>query len=176
MIEVAEKLIKTVHGRQMLIAIAEVVFTKLAGAITLGLEQFSNGGIFRFKASFGARQPHLAKTGAEDALAGDERRTTSGAALFGVVMDEATTLLGYAVNVGGLIAHQAIAVAAQIALADVVTPEDENVGFSVWHGKGRDDYACLKDGMPAAHRKKAMHFFTPKYLGQNLFAQMQILA
>jgi len=30
--------------------------------------------------------------------------------------------------------------------------------------------------MLAAHRKKAMHFFTPKYLGQNLFAQMQILA
>ena len=147
----------------MLIAIAEVVFAKLAGAIALGLEQFSNGGIFRFKASFGARQPHLAKTGAEDALAGDERRTTSGAALFGVVMDEATTLLGYAVNVGGLIAHQAIAVAAQIALADVVTPEDENVGFSVWHGKERDEYACSKDGMLTAHRKEAMHFFTPKY-------------
>ena len=91
-------------------------------------------------------------------------------------MNEATTLLSYAVNIWGLIAHQAIAVAAQIALADVVTPEDENVGFSVWHGKGRDEYACSKDGMLAAHRKKAMHFFTPKYLGQNLFAQMQILA
>ena len=169
-IEVAKKLVKTMHGRQMLIAIAEVVFTKLAGAIALGLEQFSNGGIFCLKASFGARQPHLAETGAEDALAGNEGSTTSGAALFGVVVNEATTLLSHTVNVGGLIAHQAIAVAAQIALADVVTPEDENVGFSVWHGKGRDEYAYLKDGMAAAHRKKAMHFFTPKYLGRNLFA------
>jgi hypothetical protein len=164
------------HGRQMLIAIAEVVFAKLAGAIALGLEQLSDGGIFRFKASFSARQPHLAETGAEDALTGDESRTTSGAALFGVVVDEATTLLGYAVNVGGLIAHQAIAVATQIALTDVVTPEDENVGFSVWHGKKEDEYACLKDGLPTAHHWKAMHFFTPKHSGQNLFAQMQILA
>jgi hypothetical protein len=175
-IKVAEKLIKTVHGRQMLIAIAEVVFAKLAGAIALGLEQLSDGGIFRFKASFGARQPHLAETGAEDALTGDESRTTSGAALFGVVVDEATTLLGYAVNVGGLIAHQAIAVATQVALTDIVTPEDENVGFSVWHGKQEDEYACLKDGLPAAHRWKAMHFFTPKHSDENLFAQMQILA
>jgi hypothetical protein len=31
----------------MLIAIAEVVFAKLAGSIALGLEQFSDGGIFR---------------------------------------------------------------------------------------------------------------------------------
>jgi len=164
------------HGRQMLIAIAEVVFAKLSSSIALGLEQLSDGGIFRFKAGFSARQPHLAETGAEDALAGDEGRTTSGAALFGVVVDEATTLLGYAVNIGGLIAHQAIAVATQIALADVVTPEDENVGFSVWHGKQEDEYACLKDRMAAEHRKKAMHFFTPKYSGRNLFAQMQILA
>jgi hypothetical protein len=42
-------------------------------------------------------------------------------------------LLGDSVDVGGLIAHQAIAVAAQVALADVVAPEDEDVGLAVGH-------------------------------------------
>jgi hypothetical protein len=49
-------------------------------------------------------------------------------------MNEAATLLGDPIDVGGLVPHQTVAVAAEVALADVVAPEDENVGLAVWHG------------------------------------------
>jgi hypothetical protein len=52
-------------------------------------------------------------------------------------MNEAAAFLGDSVDVGGLIAHQAIAVAAQVALADVVAPENEDVGMTIWHDGGK---------------------------------------
>ena len=135
-VEVAEELVEAVHRRQMLVAIAEMVLAELAGAVALGLEQLGDGGIFSLEALFSTRQAHLGETGAIHALAGDEGGTASRAALLGVVMDELGAFLGHPVDVRGLIPHQAVAIAAEIALADVIAPENQNVGFAVGHGSG----------------------------------------
>ena len=43
MIEVAEELVEAVHGRQELVAIAEMVLAELSGRVALRLEQLGNG-------------------------------------------------------------------------------------------------------------------------------------
>ena len=139
MVKVAEELIEALVGGQVFVAVSEMVLAELAGAVAEGLEQAGDGGIFRAVAQLGARQPHLGEPGAEHALAGDEGGTTGGAALLGVVVDELGAFLGDAVDVGGLVPHQPVAVAAQIALADVIAPEDQDVGLAVGHGL--DEYA-----------------------------------
>jgi hypothetical protein len=62
-------------------------------------------------------------------LAGEEGRAAGGAALFAVVVKEADTLLRDTIDVGGLIAHQAVAVGTDVADADVITKDDEDVGL-----------------------------------------------
>jgi hypothetical protein len=119
----------------MLVAIAEVVLAELAGAVALGLEQFGDGGILSAEAQLCARQAHLGETGAVHALAGDEGGAAGGAALLGVVVNELGAFLGHPVDVGGLVPHQPVAVAAQVALADVIAPEDQDVGLAVGHGR-----------------------------------------
>ena len=49
--------------------------------------------------------------------------------LLAVVVEEADALLGDAVDVGRLVAHQAVAVGADVADADVVAEDDEDVGL-----------------------------------------------
>ena len=58
-IEVAEKLVETVIGRQHIVSITEVVLAELTGNIALRLEQSSNGRIFYSHALLGARQADL---------------------------------------------------------------------------------------------------------------------
>ncbi len=48
-IEIAEELVKSMHGRQEFIAIAEMVLAELAGGVAERLEQFGDGRIFRLK-------------------------------------------------------------------------------------------------------------------------------
>ena len=61
-IEIAEELIEAVHGRQVLVPVAEMVFPELAGGIAERLQQLGDGGIFGLHARGGARQPHLAQS------------------------------------------------------------------------------------------------------------------
>ena len=138
-VEVAEELIKAVHRRQMLVAIAEVVLAELARAVALGLEQLGDGGVFILEALLGPRQAHLAEPGAVDALAGDEGGATGGATLLGVVVDQLGPFICHPVDIWGLVPHQSVAIAAQVALADVIAPEDEDVGLSVRHGWKKSD-------------------------------------
>jgi hypothetical protein len=53
----------------MLVLVAEVVLTELAGALAEGLEQAGDGGILRPKAERGTRHAHLAEAGAKHVLA-----------------------------------------------------------------------------------------------------------
>ena len=50
-----------------------------------------------------------------------------GAALLAVGVGEPHPFLGEAVDVGRAVAHQAVAVAAEVGDADVVAPDDEDV-------------------------------------------------
>ena len=134
-IEVAEELVEAVGGGQVLVLVAEVVLAELAGGVAQRLEQFGNGGIFRLQPDVRAGHAHLGEAGAVGVLPGDEGGAAGGAALLAVRVGEAHPLVGDAVDVGGAIAHQPVAVAAQVGDADVVAPDDEDVRFSVWHGR-----------------------------------------
>ena len=154
-IKVAEKFIKALVRGQVLIPVAEMVLAELAGAVAQGLEQAGDGGIFGAVAELGPGQPHLAEAGAEHALTGDKGRPTGGAALLGVIVDELAALLGDPVDVGRLIPHQSIAVAAEVALADVVAPEDEDVGFAVGHGLWVAHLSMLAKAAGGGHSESA---------------------
>src|SRR5882672_2864362 len=71
----------------------------------------------------------LGEAGAIDALTGDEGRPAGRAGLLAIAVGEQHALLGEPIDVRGAVAHQPVRVAAQIRLADVVAPDDEDVGF-----------------------------------------------
>ena len=49
--------------------------------------------------------------------------------LLAVGVGEQHAFLGEPVDVGRLIAHQAVRIAAQVRLTDIIAPDDEDVGF-----------------------------------------------
>ena len=71
-IEVAEELVEAVHGRQVLVPVAEVVLAELAGGVAERLEQFGDGRIFLLQADRGAGHADLGQAGADRVLAADE--------------------------------------------------------------------------------------------------------
>jgi hypothetical protein len=132
-IEVAEELIETVHRRQMLIPVAQMVLAELAGGVAMRLEQLGDGRVLGTHPHGGARQAHLAQPRAEHALAHNEGGATRRAALLAVAIGKEHAFVGDAVYVGRLVAHHAPAVAAEVPVTDVISPDDQNVGFSFWH-------------------------------------------
>ena len=132
-IEVAEELVEAVHGRQVLVHVAEVVLAELAGGVAQRLEQFGDRRVLGGPADIGARNADLAHSGAVHALSADERRPARRAALLAVGVGEAHALVGDPVDVRCAVAHQAVAVATQVADADVVAPDDQDVRFAVRH-------------------------------------------
>ena len=134
-IEVAEELIEAVRGRQVLVLVPEVVLAKLPGGIAEGFEQLGDGRVLGLEPEVRAWQTDLAEPGAEDALAGDEGRPAGGAALFAVGVGEAHAFVGEAVDVGGAIPHQPVAITAQVGDADIVAPDHEDVRLLVRHDR-----------------------------------------
>ena len=132
-IQVAEELVEAVVGGQMLVLVAQVVLAELAGGVAQRLQQLGDGGILGLQSHFSSRHSHLAQPGAEHALAGDERRTARRAALLGIGVGEQHALFGYTVDVGRPVAHHALTVGADVGDADVISPDDQYVGFFVCH-------------------------------------------
>ena len=132
-IERTEELVEAVGGRQRLVGIAEVVLAELRGHVALGLEQLGDRHIARLQAFLRARQPDLEHAGAEAGLAGDETGASGGTALLAVPVGEQRAFLGDAVDVGRLVTHHAVVVGADVPLADVITPEDQDVWFLRCH-------------------------------------------
>ena len=126
-VEVAEELIEAVIGRQHVVEIAEMVLAELPGGVALLLEQRRDGDDLLVHADRRAGKPDLRQAGAKDALPGDEGRAAGGAGLLAVAVGEQHAFLGDAVDVGRVVAHQPVRVAAQVGLADVVAPDDEDV-------------------------------------------------
>jgi hypothetical protein len=126
-VEVAEELVEAVHRGQELVAVAEVVLAELAGRVAEVLEGRRDGRVLGPEAAVHPGEADLGQAGPVGVLAGDERRPTGGAALLAVVVGETHALVRDPVDVGRPVAHQAVAVAAQVADADVVAPDDEDV-------------------------------------------------
>ena len=92
-IEVAEELVEAVHGRQVFVAVAEVVLAELAGGVAERLEQLGDGRVFLLQADRGAGHADLGQAGADRILAGDEAGAAGGAALLRVVVGEGHAFL-----------------------------------------------------------------------------------
>ena len=92
--------------------------------------------VFLLHALRRARQADLGQAGADRRLPGNERGAAGGAALLAVPVGEQRAFFGDAVDVGRLVTHHALVVGADVEPADVVAPDDEDVGFLSWAGAG----------------------------------------
>ncbi len=128
-VEVTEELVEAVYRRQMFVLVAEVVLAELTAGVAVGLEERCEGHHVVTDPLVRAGHPDGEQTGAERVLAEDEGRPSGGAALLGVPVGEEGTLLRDGVDVGRLVAHHPLVVSTDVPIADVVAPDDENVGF-----------------------------------------------
>ena len=127
-VEVAEEFVEAVIGRQHLVAVTEVVLAELAGDVTERLEQPGDGRVFLLHTFRRTRQSDLGQAGADGRLAGDESGATGRAALLAVPVGEQGAFFGDAVDIRRLVAHHAHVVGADVELADVITPDHQDVG------------------------------------------------
>src|SRR4029450_9540731 len=104
-----------------------MVLAELAGRIAQRLQEFGDSGVLRLQADRCGRNADLGQAGAEAALPGDEGGTARGAGLLAVGVGKAHPLLRDAINIGGAVAHQSVAITAEVGDADIVPPDDENV-------------------------------------------------
>ena len=132
-VEIAEELIEAMHRRQELVAVAEVVLAELPGGVAERLEQLGDGRIFRLQAERGARWPDLGQAGANRRLSGDEGGAAGRTGVLPVPGLEARAFGRDAVDVGRAVAHHAIVVATAVPPADVVAPNDQEVGLCSLH-------------------------------------------
>jgi hypothetical protein len=134
-VEVPEELVEPMDRRQELVPVAEVVLAELAGRIAERLEQLGDRRILGPEADRRRRDADLAQPGAEDALAGDEGGAPRRAALLAVRVREPHPFVGDPVDVGRSVAHQPVAVAAEVGDPDVVAPDHENVRLLGSHAR-----------------------------------------
>src|SRR5262245_23110087 len=117
----------------MLVAVSKLVLAELAGGVALCLKQPGDRHITVLEALRSTGHADLGVAGAEAALAGDERGAPGRAALLRVSVGESHPFVGDAVDVGRSVAHQAIRVATEVGLADVIAPDDDDVWFLGCH-------------------------------------------
>ena len=126
-VEVAEELVEAVHRREEPVPVAEMVLAELAGRVALVLQQVRDRRVLGLQPERRARHPHLGQAGPVAALSGDERCPPGRTRLLAVRVGEPHALRGDPVDVRRPIAHQPVAVAAEVGDADVVAPDDEDV-------------------------------------------------
>jgi hypothetical protein len=73
-VKIAEELVEPVHGRQVLVLVAEMVLAELAGCIAERLHELRDRRIAVLQADRGGRYTDLGEPGAQRRLTGDERR------------------------------------------------------------------------------------------------------
>ena len=150
MVEIAEELVEAVHGRQRLVAVADMVLAELPGGVAEILEQAADRGIELAHAHRRAGEAHLGQAGANAVLAGQERRAAGGARLLAVIVLELEALAGDAIDARGLVAHQAVRVGADIGDADIVAPDDEDVRLAAGRSGRRGRAAGAAAGAAGA--------------------------
>ena len=106
-VEVAEELVEAVDGRQVLVAVAEVVLAELPGGVALRLERRGDRRSLGRHADLRAGLTDGGEPGADRKLAGDEVRAPRRAARLGVVVGEAHALGGEPVEVRRSARHHA---------------------------------------------------------------------
>src|SRR4051812_47417373 len=128
-IEIPEELIEPMHGRQKLIEIAQVIFTELTGCISLRFERCSNGASLRWYTHLGTGLADGGHTSADRKFAHDEVRSPCGATRLSVVIGEQHPFLGEFVEVWCAPCHHATMVSAYVPHPDIITHDEQDVGF-----------------------------------------------
>ena len=128
-VERAEELVEPVRRRQRLVCVAQVVLAELRGHVALVLEQLGDRHVTRLQPFLRTGQADLQHARAETGLAGDETRAAGRAALLAVPISEQGAFLRDAIDIGRLVAHLAEVVRADVPVADVVAPENQDVWF-----------------------------------------------
>ena len=113
----------------MLVTIALVVLAELAGRVALALEDRGHRHVRLLPAFLRAGHADLGHARTHGHAAADEGGAARRAGLLGVVIGEGDAFFGNAINVRRLVAHHAAVVVADVPRADVIAPDDEDVGF-----------------------------------------------
>ena len=136
MIKVAVELIEAVGAGQEFILVAQVILAELSGRIALGFQQFGDGWILFTEAQIGAGHPYFTQAGTKHTLAGDKGGAAGGTALFGIIVGKNDAFVGDAVDVRRPVTHHPFRISADIGLANVVAPDNDDVGFGVRRLRG----------------------------------------
>jgi hypothetical protein len=127
-VEIAQQLVEAVHSGQVGVAIPQVVLAELSGRISQRLQKVSDGRRPVGNALGRARHANGQQARAEGMLAQDERRAAGRAALLGVGVREQRAFSRDPVDVRRPVAHDRVGVSADVVDADVIPPDDEDVG------------------------------------------------
>src|SRR4051794_2252278 len=127
MVEVAEEFVEAVHGRQIFVAVAQMVLAELAGGISQRFEQLGDRGIFLLKSDIRTGHTDLRQARADWVLPADEAGSARGAALLRIIVGKGDAFFGDAVDIRRAVAHRATAKVADVPDADVVSPKDEDI-------------------------------------------------
>ncbi len=128
-IEVAPILLESVRCREGLGMVAEVVLAELAGGVTEIQQELGERRGSRSQVGRAARQLRRDHTRAQRIHAGEEGISSGRAALHGNIVHEDRALVPDPVDVGRLADHQTAVIDARLHPADVVTHDEQDVGF-----------------------------------------------
>src|SRR5215471_7365025 len=104
-----------------------MILAKLPRHVAKRFQQLRNGWILLLYAFFRTRQSDLQESGAQRALASDERGAASRATLLPVVAREQHSFVRDPVDVGSAVSHHSHVVRAQVEPADIVSEDHKNV-------------------------------------------------
>src|SRR5262245_63283451 len=105
MLEIAKALIESVHRRDELVAVSEVVLAELSAGVAKRLQHVGDRRVFRLQSEIGAGKTDFGKAGTNRRLTCNECRAPRGAALLTVPIGEVRAFFGHTIDVGRSIPH-----------------------------------------------------------------------
>ncbi len=128
-VEVTPVLLEAVRGGQGIRVIAQVVLAELAGVVAEVQQELGQARSPGFQIGRAAGQLRRDQARAQRIHACDEGIAAGRAALHGDVVHEDRALAPDTVNIGRFADHQAAVIDARLHPADVITHDEEDVGF-----------------------------------------------
>ena len=128
-IQVAPVFLEAVRGRQCFKMIAEVILAELAGRVAEVQQELGDRRRARAQPGRTAWQLRRDHAGAQRVHAGEEGIAPGGAALLGVIRHEDCALVADTIDVGRLAHHETAVIDGRLHPADVVTHDEQDVGF-----------------------------------------------
>src|SRR5664279_939813 len=129
MVEVSEKFIESVYGREEFVQVTQMVFSELSRGITLCFQRSSQcAGLCR-KAHISTSLTYRGHSCAKRQFTSNKICATSGTTCFSVIVGETHSARRQLVQVGRFARHDALVITAQIEPAYIVAHDNDNIGF-----------------------------------------------